>query len=66
MDKLKIEKVSVALSPIERKIVSREAKKHGVNFSASLRMIVRDWEANQAHWIGNVPTPAQPSEATQS
>lgn len=45
MDNLKIEKVSVALSPIERKIILRKSKKHGLNnFSSALRMIVREWD----------------------
>lgn len=45
MDNLKIEKVSVALSPIERKIIERKSRKHGLNnFSSALRMIVREWD----------------------
>lgn len=45
MDNLKIEKVSVALSPFERKIIERKSRKHGLNnFSSALRMIVREWD----------------------
>lgn len=50
MNSLKIEKVSVALSPVERKIVERLSKKHGLNnFSSALRMIVREWDQNQGN-----------------
>lgn len=51
MQSLKIEKVSVALSPIERKIIERKSRKHGLNnFSSALRMIVREWdEANRGN-----------------
>lgn len=56
MTDTKVSKVSVALSPVERKIVERVDKKHGLNnFSAALRMIVREWDRSQAHWVGDAP-----------
>lgn len=44
MSDSKVEKVSVALYPIDQKIVTRVRQKHGLNFSSALRMIVRDWD----------------------
>lgn len=54
MDNLKIEKVSVALSPVEREIIDRKSKKHGLhNFSSALRMIVREWDETQKNGNGH-------------
>lgn len=49
MSDSKVEKVSVALYPIDQKIVTRVRQKHGLNFSSALRMIVRDWDEHNAH-----------------
>lgn len=52
-----VSKVSVALSPIEIKIVEKLEKKLGTNFSAALRIIVREWNEKKiseakAHIVG--------------
>ena len=40
----KITKQSVALDELTRKIINRVGNEKSLNFSASLRMIVREWD----------------------
>lgn len=48
MKKTRVSKLSVALSPYERKIVRNESNKRGLNnFSAALRLIIREWDEGQ-------------------
>lgn len=39
-----VSKVSVALSDVEKKIIEDLENRHGSNFSAALRVIVREWD----------------------
>jgi len=48
MENKNVLKVSVALSPLEIKIVKKKEKKLGLNFSSALRIIIREWEEHEA------------------
>lgn len=62
----KIEKTSVSLTIVEKQVIERCQAEKGLSFSASLRLIVREWDEAKkrtkrkpaAHYVGAVPAPA--------
>ena len=46
-----ITKQSVSLDTLDRNIVSEVAETKGLNFSAALRLIIREWQELQAERI---------------
>jgi len=59
MHQLKVRQFSVALSPTEKNITEALGKKLGVNFSAALRIIVREWHEDRTKRIPSVKAQVQ-------
>lgn len=56
MTNKKVAKLSIAFSPVETRIVKRVDKIHGLNnFSAALRLIVREWDRLQGNLTNSDP-----------